>query len=139
LTELLKVLVSKLKDATIEWNGIKVRNSDIEDIVRQREILKIMLAVAISDNDPDPKELDYIAKASSKLEGKLDVLQSEDKFAIISAALGLATVDGKFKDEEYDVILSKAIGYEISVADFNDLVKQTCRKAGIKKLPSQIV
>jgi len=105
---------------------------DVDNIVLDREILKTMLFIATIDKDPSPSELELISEKASRMNSKLDVLDSDDKIKIIQAAIDLAAADRDFKNEEYGAIKAKAIHYNISESELNRMIKETCQTISIK-------
>lgn len=138
INAILNEIPSRIGNTKFKFGDIEISVSDINDVVRQREILKTMLFIATVDHDPDPEELKEIAKISRRMgSSRLDVLKQEDKREIISAAIHLAVADGVFKDEEYGAIKSKANQYQLSEAEIDKMIIDVCISENIS-LPSKL-
>lgn len=137
INAILKEIPSKIGHTRFRFGDLEVSVSDINDVVRQREILKTMLFIATVDNDPDPAEFKEIAKISRRMDSKLDVLNVEDKKEIIGAAIQLAVADRVFRSEEYGAIRSKANQYQLSEAEVDRLIRAVCSSENIP-LPPQL-
>ncbi len=131
ISEILRIVPNRLKEARVEWGDKKISVSIIDSIVLEREILKTMIAIATIDNDPDPSELAHIATVSKGMNSQLDVLQEDDKKQIIMAAINLAIADGDFRSEEYAAIRIKAEHYKISEMQLSNMIREACLTAGI--------
>jgi hypothetical protein len=128
-------ILGKIGSVHLKFGEFELSTSDVDKVVREREILRMMLAVATIDNDPAPEELAYIANISKTMDSKLDVLEDDDKLEIIRKAIGLAVADKEFKAVEYGAIKTRANQYKISDDQLETLIREGCQAANVP-LPS---
>ncbi len=138
----LKNILSKFsfQDFTIIKLGdqIELSRSEVDRIVLEREILKIGIDIAKSDDDFSPKEMAYLATRASTMSERIDSLTEDHKKVIIQEAISMVIADGQFKSVEYDAIRKKAKSFQISKTEVDNIIFQQCNFSDDFKPPSEL-
>ncbi len=126
------LLASVASKDTIKISGVEFSASDLQEVIRQRELLKIGIIIATSDRKYNRKEMDFLKTRAVNVGGDPGNLSSETRRRIIDMAIEMASSDDEFTDEEYREIVLRGKEYEVAPDEVDDKILSFCSALGVE-------
>jgi hypothetical protein len=125
-------LASRADRATIKIGGFEMSEVELDDIIVEREILKMGIHIATVDEDYNAEELRFLEGRAAAMTGKLDKLTADARLKVLQEAINMAAADGIIKVEEFIAIKERAAQFKVLESDIDKMIIEMCLSGKVK-------
>lgn len=105
----------RIKIGEFEWEA-----SELNDIITEREILKLCILMATIDDDYDPAEFKLLRDKTADMVSNITLLSDRNKEKVLQVGIQMAIADEVLKTEEYDEL--KKTANLLGIADLDSII-----------------
>jgi hypothetical protein len=127
LHQFINGLATRADKARIKIGDFEIwSETELDNMIVEREILKIGISIATIDKEYSEVELRLLEQRAASMTEKLGKIAPDSKIRILNEAINMAAVDNVIKDEEYIAIRNLAAQIEMPEYQLEDIIIRRC-------------
>lgn len=131
LEQLLWGLARKVERAKIRIGNVEWDTAQLDEIIADREVLRLAVQLANADQDFSEQESQYLLYVADSLRRSVENLSPESAQRVLREVVRVALADKEFREAEYAEIYRQAQRFGISDKALRELIVFECKQVSV--------